>query len=45
VLNPGSPQARAIFDLGIVSSIIFAIIFAIVTGIILYALMRFRSFI
>lgn len=42
VLNPDSPQARAIFDLGIVSSIIFAIIFAIVTGIILFALMRFR---
>jgi len=42
VLDPDSPQARAIFGLGVVSSIIFAIIFAIVTGIILYALMRFR---
>jgi cytochrome c oxidase subunit 2 len=42
VFEPGSPQARAIFDLGVVASIIFALIFAIVAGIILYALMRFR---
>ena len=42
VLNPGSPQARSIFDLDIVSGIIFAIIFVIVAGIIVYALMRFR---
>ena len=42
VLNPDSPQARSIFDLGIVSGIILAIIFVIVGGIIAYALMRFR---
>jgi len=42
VLNPDSPQARSIFDLGIVAAIIFAIIFAIVAGIIVFALMRFR---
>ena len=42
VFNPGSPQARSIFDLGIVSGIILAIIFVIVAGITVYALMRFR---
>jgi cytochrome c oxidase subunit 2 len=42
VLTPDSPQARAIFDLGKVSSIILAAIFVIVAGIIVYALMRFR---
>jgi len=42
VFEPGSPQARAIFDLGIVAGIILALIFAIVAGIIVYALMRFR---
>ena len=42
VLEPDSPQARAIFDLGVVSSIIFASIFVIVAGIIVFALMRFR---
>jgi len=42
VLNPGSPQARSIFDLGIVTGIILAIIFVIVAGIIVFALMRFR---
>ncbi|HTS17623.1 MAG TPA: cytochrome c oxidase subunit II [Verrucomicrobiae bacterium] len=42
VLNPDSPQARSIFDLGIVSGIILAIIFVIVAGIIVYALLRFR---
>ena len=42
VLNPDSPQARSIFDLGVVSGIILTIIFVIVAGIILYALMRFR---
>jgi cytochrome c oxidase subunit II len=42
VLNPGSPQARSIFDLGIVAGIILAIIFVIVAGIIVFALMRFR---
>ena len=42
VFEPDSPQARAIFNLGIVSSIILAVIFIIVTGVIVYALMRFR---
>lgn len=42
VFHPDSPQARAIFDLGIEASVVFAAIFAIVAGIIVYALMRFR---
>src|SRR3984957_18407012 len=42
VFDPNSPQARAIFNLGVVSSIILATIFVIVAAIILYALMRFR---
>ena len=41
-LNPESPQARAIFDLGIATAIILAIIFAVVIAIVVYALMRFR---
>ena len=41
-LNPESPQARAIFHLAIVAGIIFAAIFAIVSGMIVYALMRYR---
>ena len=42
-LDPQSPQARAIYDLGIVSAIIFALIFVIVTGAIVYAIFRFRA--
>lgn len=42
VLEPGSPQARAIFNLGLVATVVLGIIFAIVAGIIVYALMRFR---
>lgn len=42
VLAPASPQARAIFDLGIVATVVFAVIFVIVAGLIVYALMRFR---
>lgn len=42
VLDPQSPQARAIFHLAIVAGIIFAVIFAIVAGMIVYALMRCR---
>ena len=42
VLDPQSPQARAIFHLAIVAGIIFACIFAIVSGMIVYALMRCR---
>ena len=42
-LDPQSPQARAIYDLAIVSTIIFALIFVIVTGAIIYAILRFRG--
>jgi len=42
LLHPGSPQARAIYRLGVESGIILAAIFAVVTGIIVYALLRFR---
>jgi cytochrome c oxidase subunit 2 len=42
VLDPASPQARLIVDLGIVATIIFGVIFVIVAGMIVYALMRFR---
>ena len=42
-LDPQSPLARAIYDLGIVSGVVFALIFVIVTGAIIYAIFRFRS--
>lgn len=42
-LDPQSPQARAIYDLAIHSTIIFALIFVIVTGAIIYAILRFRA--
>ena len=42
-LDPQSPLARAIYDLGIVSSIIFALIFVIVTGAITFSMFRFRT--
>ena len=42
-LDPQSPQARAIFNLGIISTIVFVLIFVIVTGTIVYAIFRFRS--
>src|ERR1700747_247514 len=42
-LDPQSPQARAIYDLGIVSGVVFALIFVIVTGAIIYAILRFRA--
>jgi cytochrome c oxidase subunit II len=42
-LEPQSPLARAIYDLGIVSSIIFALIFVIVTGAITFSMFRFRA--
>ena len=41
VLSPQSPQARAIFNLGIVTAVVMAIIFAVVVGIVAYALLRF----
>jgi cytochrome c oxidase subunit 2 len=40
-LNPQSPQARAIFDLAIVTAVVMAVIFAVVVGIVVYALLRF----
>jgi cytochrome c oxidase subunit II len=42
-LDPQSPLARAIYDLGIVSSVVFALIFVIVTGAITYSIFRFRT--
>jgi cytochrome c oxidase subunit 2 len=42
-LDPQSPQARAIYDLGIVSTIVFVLIFVAVTGAIAYAIFRFRG--
>ena len=42
VFDPNSPQARSIYNLGIVSGLILAVIFAIVSGIVVFALMRFR---
>jgi cytochrome c oxidase subunit 2 len=42
-LDPQSPQARAIYDLGIVSTIVFVFIFVAVAGTIVYAIFRFRG--
>jgi cytochrome c oxidase subunit 2 len=42
-LDPQSPQARAIYDLGIISTIVFVLIFVAVTGAIVYAIFRFRG--
>src|SRR6202162_3217818 len=42
-LDPQSPQARAIYELAIHSTIIFTLIFVIVTGAIIYAIFRFRA--
>ena len=42
-LDPQSPQARAIYDLGIVSTIVFLLIFVVVAGGIVYAIFRFRA--
>jgi cytochrome c oxidase subunit 2 len=42
-LDPQSPLARAIYDLGIVSCIIFALIFVIVTGAITFSMFRYRA--
>ena len=42
-LDPQSPQARAIYDLGIVSTIVFVLIFLAVAGAIVYAIFRFRG--
>ena len=42
-LDPQSPQARAIYDLGIVSTIIFVLVFVVVAAGIVYAIFRFRA--
>jgi cytochrome c oxidase subunit 2 len=42
-LDPQSPQARVIFNLGIISTVIFVLIFVIVAGAIAYAIFRFRG--
>jgi cytochrome c oxidase subunit 2 len=42
-LDPQSPLARAIYDLGIVSCVVFALIFVIVTGAITFSIFRFRT--
>jgi cytochrome c oxidase subunit 2 len=42
-LDPQSPLARAIYDLGIVSTVVFAVIFVIVTGAITFSIFRFRT--
>ena len=42
-LDPQSPQARAIYDLGIVSTVVFVLIFVAVAGAIVYAIFRFRG--
>jgi cytochrome c oxidase subunit 2 len=42
-LDPQSPFARAIYDVGIVSTIVLGLIFVIVTFGIVYAILRFRA--
>jgi cytochrome c oxidase subunit II len=42
-LDPQSPLARAIYDLGIVSTVVFALIFVIVSGAITFSIFRFRT--
>jgi cytochrome c oxidase subunit 2 len=42
VFQPDSPQARGIFNLGVIVAVILGIIYVIVGGVIVFALMRFR---
>src|SRR4051794_4080516 len=42
-LDPQSPLARAIYDLGIVALIVFVLIFVAVAGAIVYAMFRYRA--
>jgi cytochrome c oxidase subunit 2 len=42
-LDPQSPQARAIYDLGIIATIVFVLIFVVVAGAIAYAIVRFHG--
>jgi heme/copper-type cytochrome/quinol oxidase subunit 2 len=41
--NALDPQARAIYELAVHSTIILALIFVIITGAIIYAVFRFRA--
>jgi cytochrome c oxidase subunit 2 len=41
-LDPQSPHTQAIYNLGIVSLVIFCVIFAVVAGAIFYSMARFR---
>lgn len=41
-LDPQSPQARAVYDLGIIATVIFTLIFVIVAGAVFYSVMKFR---
>ena len=43
VIHPASPQARAIFDLGVVASMVLGLIFVVVAGVIAFALLRYRG--
>ena len=42
-LDPQSPLARAIYDLGIVSTVVFVLIFVVVTGAITFSIFRFGA--
>jgi len=42
VFEPDSPQARAIFNLGVICAVILGVIYVVVGGLIVFALMRFR---
>ena len=42
VFEPESPQARAIFDLGVIAAVVLGVIYVVVAGMIVFALMRFR---
>ncbi len=42
VFTPDSPQAQAIFNLGVICAVILAAIYVIVASVIVFALMRFR---
>ena len=43
VLDPQSPQARAMYHLGQVSLVVFVLIWLIVTSAIIIAIVRFRG--
>ncbi len=41
-LDPQSPQARAMYDLGLIATVVFTLIFVIVAGAVFYSVMKFR---